>query len=152
MQVRQCVKISCFISCFSTILTQTPNATRNETEFDRSMFSMRTKMTNISQKQPANIMKPLIFVCDKGSLSCVLIGQNLISLILRAFFKLKNLQMHLVILKQDHVREYRLTIFLFKVELRIVEINVLQTRTPIPPMLNQYPRNSLKQSFFLHYS
>ena len=31
------------------ILTQTTNATRNEAEFDRSRFSMRTKMTNISK-------------------------------------------------------------------------------------------------------
>ena len=45
------------------ILTQTPNATRNEAEFDRSRFSMRTKMTNICQKQPVNILKPLLFVC-----------------------------------------------------------------------------------------
>ena len=67
--------------------------------------------------------------------------------------------MHLVILwsmsfrfgKQDRVRKYRLGIFLFKVELGIVEINVLQTRNPIPPMLNQYPRSSLKQSFFLSF-
>ena len=61
---------------------------------------MRTKMTIISQKQPVNILKPFVFLsADKGSLSCVLIGQNLISLILRAFFKLKkSLQMHLVIL------------------------------------------------------
>ena len=50
---------------------------------------MRTKMTIISQKQPVNILKPLFLSADKASLSCVLIGQNLISLILRAFLKLK---------------------------------------------------------------
>ena len=116
---------------------------------------MRTKMTNISQKQPVNIVKPLILSADKGSLSCVLIVHNLISLILRAFFKLKifaNAFGHSVTSflfgKQDRVRKYRLGIFLFKVELGIVEINILQTRYPIPPMLNQYPRNSLKQIFF----
>ena len=54
--------------------------------------------------------------------------------------------------KQDRVRKYRLGIFLFKVELGSVENNVVQTRNPIPPMLNQYPRNSLKQSFFFHFS
>ena len=91
-------------------------------------------------------------------MSCVLIGQNLISLILRAFFKFKkfaNAFSYFVTSfrfgKQDRVRKYRLGIFLFKVELEIVEINVLQTRNPIPPMLNQYPRNSLKQSFFLSF-
>ena len=95
---------------------------------------------------------------DKGSLSCVLIGQNLISLILRAIYKLKkfaNAFSHSVTYfrfgKQDRVRKYRLGIFLFKVELGIVEINVLQTRNPIPPMLNQYPRIFLKQSFFLSF-
>ena len=36
-------------------------------------------MTNISQQQPINILKPLILSADKGSLSCVLIGQQLIS-------------------------------------------------------------------------
>ena len=45
------------------ILSQTFNATRNEAEFDRSKFSRRTKMTNFSQQQPINILKPLIFVC-----------------------------------------------------------------------------------------
>ena len=46
-----------------TYISQTPNATRNEAEFDRSKFSIRTKMTNFSQQQPINILKPLIFVC-----------------------------------------------------------------------------------------
>ena len=45
-------------------------------------------MTYPSQKQPINILKRLFLSADKGSLSCVLIGQNLISLILRGFFKL----------------------------------------------------------------
>ena len=45
------------------VLTQTPNATRNEAEFDRSRFSMKTKKTNISQNQSVNILKPLVFVC-----------------------------------------------------------------------------------------
>ena len=119
---------------------------------------MRTKMNNISQKQPVNILKPLGFLCDKGSLSCVLIGQNLICLIVRAFFKLKKLANALIhsvssfrFGKQDRVKKYRLSIFLFKVELGSVEIYVLQTRNPIPPMLNQYPPNSLKQSFFLSF-
>ena len=95
---------------------------------------------------------------DKGSLNCVLIGQNLISLILRVFLKLKkfsNAFNHSVTSfrfgKQDRLRKYRLGIFLFKVELGIVEINVLKTRNPIPPVLNQYPRNSLKQNFFLSF-
>ena len=95
---------------------------------------------------------------DRGSLSCFLIGQNLISLILRVSFKLKKFAIafsHSVTSlrfdKQDRVRKYRFGIFLFKVELGIVEINVLQTRNPIPSMLNQYPRNSLKQSFFLSF-
>ena len=104
-------------------------------------------MTNISQKQPVNILKPLAFLsADKGTLSCVLIGQNLISLILRGFFMLKgfaNAFCHSLTSfhfgKQDRVRKYCLVIFLFKVELGIVEINVLQTQNPIPPMLNQYP-------------
>ena len=47
----------------TTIYTnQTPNATRNEAEFDRSRFSMRTKMTYVRQKQSVNILKPLVFV------------------------------------------------------------------------------------------
>ena len=45
------------------ILTQTPNATRNEAEFDISRFSRKTKMTIIGQKQPVNILNPLVFVC-----------------------------------------------------------------------------------------
>ena len=103
-------------------------------------------MTNFSPKQPVNILS-----ADKGSLRCVLIGQNLISLILRVFFKLKkfaNAFSHSVTSfrfgKQYRVRKSRLGIFLFKVGLGIVEINVLQ----IPLMFNQYPLNSLKQSFF----
>ena len=98
------------------------------------------------KKQPVNILKPLVLSAYKGSLSCVLIGQNLISLIVRVFFKLKmfvNAFSHSVTSfrfgKQDRVRKYRLGIFLFKVELGIVEINVLHTQNPIPPMLNQYP-------------
>ena len=103
-------------------------------------------MTRISQKQPINTLKPLVLSADKGSLSCVLICQNLISLILRVFFKLKkfaNAFNHSVTSfrfgKQDRMRKYHLGIFLFKVELGIVEINVLQTQNPIHPMLNQYP-------------
>ena len=93
-----------------------------------------------------------------GSLSCVLIGQNLISLNLRVFFKLKKFSNAFSCSvtccrfgKQDRMRKYRLGIFLFKVELGIVEINVLQTRNPIPPVLNQYLQNSLKQNFFLSF-
>ena len=44
-----------------TVLSNTPSVTRNEAEFDRSKFSRRTKMTNISQQQPINILEPLIF-------------------------------------------------------------------------------------------
>ena len=95
---------------------------------------------------------------DKGSLSCVLIGQNLISLILRAIYKLKkfaNAFSHSVTYfrfgKQDRVRKYRLGIFLFKVELGIVEINVLQTRNPIP--VKSIPANFFKTKlFFFHFS
>ena len=79
-------------------------------------------------------------------MSFVLIGQNLISLFLRVFFKLKkfaNAFYHSVTSfrcgKQDCMRKYHPGIFLFKVELGIVEINVLHTESPIPPMLNQYP-------------
>ena len=103
-------------------------------------------MTNSSQNRPVNILKPFFLSADKGSLSCVLIGQNLISLILRIFFKLKkfaNAFSHSVTSfrfgKQYRVRKYRLGIFLFNVALGIVAINVLQTQNPIPPMLNQYP-------------
>ena len=55
-------------------------------------------MTNVRQQQPINILKPLIFVYHRGSLSCVLIGQNLISEIFSVFFKLKKLALHFVIL------------------------------------------------------
>ena len=57
------ILLNTFIQTHYCILTQTPNATRNEAEFDRSRFSMGTKMNNISQKQPVNILKPLVFVC-----------------------------------------------------------------------------------------
>ena len=80
-------------------------------------------MTNISQKQPVNILNCFLSA-NTGSLSCV---QNLFSLILRVFFKLKkftNALGHSVtsfrFSKQDRVRKSRLCIFLFKVELRIV--------------------------------
>ena len=33
------------------ILSQTPNASRNEAEFDRSEFSRKAKMINTSQQQ-----------------------------------------------------------------------------------------------------
>ena len=69
------------------MLSQTPNATRNMAEFNRSKFSRKTKMTNISQQQPMNILKPLFLSVDKGSLSCVLIGQNLISIFFFIFIK-----------------------------------------------------------------
>ena len=42
------------------ILRLSPDATRNEAEFDRSKLTWRAKMTNISQQQPINILKPLI--------------------------------------------------------------------------------------------
>ena len=44
-------------------------------------------MTSISQKQLINIFKQLILSADKASLSCVLIGQNHISVIFRVFVK-----------------------------------------------------------------
>ena len=42
-------------------------------------------MTNFNQQQQINILKPLS--ADKGLLSCVLIGQNLISVLFCVFFK-----------------------------------------------------------------
>ena len=66
----------------------TPNAIRNKAEFDRRKLSRRTKLTNISQQWSINILKPLIFVCQKGSLCCALIGQNLISVICHVLVKL----------------------------------------------------------------
>ena len=50
----------------SCILSQTSNVTQNEAEVDCSKFSKRTKMTNMSQKHPINILKPLILSADKG--------------------------------------------------------------------------------------
>ena len=60
------LKISDQYTSFASwyILSQTPNATQNEAEFDRNKFSRRTKMINISQQQPINILKQLIFVCQ----------------------------------------------------------------------------------------
>ena len=119
---------------------------------------MRTKLTNISQKQTVNILKPLVFVCRQGITELRSDWSKPYFSNFMCFFKLKkfaNAFSHSVTSfhfgKQDRVRKYRLGIFLFKVELGIVEINVLQTQIPIPPMLNQYPRNSLKQIFFLSF-
>ena len=47
----------------SSLLSQTLNATGNEAGKDKSEFTRRTKATNISQQQPINILKPLLFVC-----------------------------------------------------------------------------------------
>ena len=47
-------------------------------------------MTNISQQQPIHV--------DKDSLSCVLIGQNLISVIFRVFLSYQKFALHFVIL------------------------------------------------------
>ena len=60
------LKISDQYTSFASwyILSQTPNATQNEAEFDRNKFSRRTKMINISQQQPINILKQKIFVCQ----------------------------------------------------------------------------------------
>ena len=44
-------------------------------------------MTNISQQQPINILKPFSLSADMGSLSCVLIGQNLLSVLFSDFLK-----------------------------------------------------------------
>ena len=130
-----------------TILSQTPNATRNAAEFNRSKLSRKTKKTNLSQQQPINILKPLLSA-DKGSLSCVLIGQNLIPYYIYTFcvflkftkvcfaFIHSLTSFHFV--KQFCMKQYGLSLFLFKAELGFIEINVSQTRTPISPMLNQY--------------
>ena len=48
-----------------------------------------------------------------------------------------------------HFGKQCLRLFLFKADLGCIEINVSQTRNPIPQMLNQYQRNSLKQCFTL---
>ena len=94
-------------------------------------------MTNISQQQPINILKPLILSADKGSLSCVLFGQNTISVTFRVFVKLTTVRFafcHSVTSfrfgKQCRVRKYRLSRFLFRVELECIEINVSQTGNP----------------------
>ena len=78
-------------------------------------------MTNFSQQQPINILKPLLLSADKGSLSCILIGQNLISGIFRVFFKLTKVSFafcHFVMSfhsgKQCRLRKYRLRPFLLK--------------------------------------
>ena len=75
---------------------------------------------------------------DKGSLSCVLIGQNLFCVMFRVFFKLTKFRFafcHSVtsfhFCKECRVRKYRLSLFLFKAELACIEINVPQTRNPI---------------------
>ena len=110
-------------------------------------------MTNISQQQPINILKPLLLSADKGSLSSVLNGQNLISVIFHVFFKLtkvRYLKQFAIMLpfvhfgKQCRVIKYRLSLFLFKTVLGCIEI----IANPTPPMLkNQYRRKSLKQCF-----
>ena len=41
---------------YNSILSQTPNATRNGTESHRSKSSRRVKMTNLSTQQPINIL------------------------------------------------------------------------------------------------
>ena len=90
-------------------------------------------MTNISHQQPINILKPLIFFwcADNGLLSCVLIGQNRTSVLLRVFFKLTEIRFafcHSVTSvhfgKQCRVRKYRLGLFLFNTELGCIEINI----------------------------
>ena len=55
-----CVKLSQVVYISATILSQKPNATPNKAECNRSKFSRKTKMTNISQQQPINILKPLM--------------------------------------------------------------------------------------------
>ena len=86
-------------------------------------------MKNFSQQQPITILKPLIFPADKCSLSCVLIGQNLISEIFRVFFKLTKVSFAFChsktsfhFGKQCRVRKYCLSLFLFKAELGCIEI------------------------------
>ena len=130
---------------FPHILSQTHNATRNEAEFNRSKISTKTKMTNISQQQPINILKPLFLSADKGLLSCVLIGQNLISVLFCVFLKFTKVCFalcHSVTYfhfgKHCCMKEYGFSLFFFKAELCCIEINVSQTRNSILPMLNQY--------------
>ena len=55
-------------------------------------------MTNISQQQLISILKAIILSADKGSLSCVMIGQNLISLFFVFSLSLQKLALHFVIL------------------------------------------------------
>ena len=45
------------------ILNQTPNAIRNDAEFDRTRFSRRTKMTNVSKKTASKHFETISFVC-----------------------------------------------------------------------------------------
>ena len=122
-----CNKRECKI-IFYHILSQTPNATRNDAEFHRSKFSRKTKMTNISQQQPINILKALIFICHKGSLCCLLIGQNLISVKITTSYSSFS-----------------------KLKLVLLKCNVSQTQNPIPPMLINTGVFFLKQGFFLPF-
>ena len=87
-------------------------------------------------------------------MSCALIGQNPISRICRVFFNLtKDLftVCHSVTSvyfgKWSPMKKYHLSLDLCKAELWCIEINVSQTQNPIPPMLNKYKVNSLKQRF-----
>ena len=140
---------------FKGILSQTPNATRNMAEFNVSKFSRKTKMTNISQQQPITFWNHWFWSADKGSLSCVLIGRNLISV--RFFVLIKFTKVcfgfchsvtSLPFVKQCCMKKFGLSLFNFKAELGFIEINVSQTQNPILPMLYQYRCNSLKQWFF----
>ena len=99
-------------------------------------------MTIISQQQPINILKPPILSTDKGSLSCVLVGQNLILTKVR-FASCNSLtSVHFC-----RLINYRLSLFLLKAELGCYKMYVFQIRNPISPMLNQYQWHSLKQYF-----
>ena len=76
------------------------------------------------QHQPIKILKPLLLPADKGSLSCTLIVQNLISDRFRVCFKFTILSFafcHYVtsfhLGKQCNVRKYRLSLIPFEAEL-----------------------------------
>ena len=54
-------------------------------------------MTNFSQQQPINISKPFLSA-DKVSLSCIVIGQNVISILFCVFLRFPKFALHFVIL------------------------------------------------------
>ena len=130
-------------------------------------------MTNFSQQQPvyqSGLPRPIkIGFVELGEefrlpvnilkLCCVLIGQNLISEIIRVFFKLAKASFafcHSVTSfhfgKQCRVKKHCPSLFLFKAELECNEINVTETQTPIPPMLKSIPAKFFKAMRVFHFS